>query len=92
MTPLASFPEGRFWTLLQGRSRNCKRLKAIVLLQLSGIWPLYIGENAENWRETEVYSLTCWRCGREVELPVSSRPYRCLHCGALLLIEWRSVR
>jgi DNA-directed RNA polymerase subunit RPC12/RpoP len=91
MTPRNSFPVGRFWVLLQGRLRNYKRLKAIVLWQFFRIWPLYIGKNAENCRETEVYSLTCWRCGREVELPAASRPYRCLHCGALLVIEWRSV-
>jgi DNA-directed RNA polymerase subunit RPC12/RpoP len=40
-------------------------------------------------RRIEVFEVTCWRCARTVDLPVSLRPYRCLACGALLLIEWR---
>jgi len=43
-------------------------------------------------RQVEVYKVTCWQCGRTVELATSKRPYHCLHCGALLLIQWRSVR
>jgi DNA-directed RNA polymerase subunit RPC12/RpoP len=43
-------------------------------------------------RKHEVFALTCWRCGRDIEVPTSPRPYRCLHCGALLVIEWRDIR
>jgi DNA-directed RNA polymerase subunit RPC12/RpoP len=41
-------------------------------------------------RRRMVYALECWRCHRAVELPASARPYHCLHCGAMLLIEWNS--
>jgi hypothetical protein len=41
---------------------------------------------------SEVYEVFCWRCHRTIELPASARPYRCFHCGALLVIEWPSVR
>jgi hypothetical protein len=42
--------------------------------------------------KAETYQVQCWRCQQTLELAVSLLPYRCLHCGALLLIEWRSVR
>jgi hypothetical protein len=35
--------------------------------------------------------VVCWRCHRTIELSASARPYRCFHCGALLVIEWRGV-
>jgi DNA-directed RNA polymerase subunit RPC12/RpoP len=43
-------------------------------------------------KKVELYEVACWRCSRIVELATSWRPYRYPHCGALLLIKWRSVR
>jgi len=43
-------------------------------------------------RQVEIYVVVCWRCRRTVELPADARPYQCFHCGALLVIESRSVR
>jgi DNA-directed RNA polymerase subunit RPC12/RpoP len=39
-------------------------------------------------RQIEVYSLVCWRCRHAVELAANQRPYRCGHCGMLLVIAW----
>jgi len=40
-------------------------------------------------RRIEVFEVACWRCRRTIHLPASARPYRCVNCGALLVIEWR---
>jgi rRNA maturation endonuclease Nob1 len=43
-------------------------------------------------RLTEVYSLQCHACGREIELKpadVRDGAGRCPECGAALSIEWR---
>ena len=48
-------------------------------------------EQLKPQRKTETYELTCWRCHRTVQLAVSQRPYRCPHCGVLLVVEWRNL-
>jgi hypothetical protein len=39
-------------------------------------------------RPTEVFALTCWACGRDIEVPTLS-PTRCPICTATLSIQWR---
>jgi predicted RNA-binding Zn-ribbon protein involved in translation (DUF1610 family) len=34
-------------------------------------------------------SLTCWRCGGELELPATQKSFHCPVCGAVLVIQWR---
>lgn len=38
-------------------------------------------------RTTEAYSLECWRCRAEIEVPCNAKP-ECPHCHAPLRIEW----
>jgi DNA-directed RNA polymerase subunit RPC12/RpoP len=41
-------------------------------------------------RRTETYALACWRCRRSIEIAVHATPHRCSHCGASLMIQWRT--
>ena len=42
-------------------------------------------------RKVEVFALECWRCGAELEISCSQRPYRCYVCAALLAVDWRGA-
>jgi hypothetical protein len=39
-------------------------------------------------RHTEVFALACWKCGRDIEVPIASLA-RCPVCAAELAIQWR---
>lgn len=42
-------------------------------------------------RLAEMFSLQCWACRREIEIPCPP-PHHCPDCGARLAIEWRPAR
>jgi rRNA maturation endonuclease Nob1 len=42
-------------------------------------------------KSIERYSLACWRCNSDIEIPCRA-PHHCSKCGALLVIDWRPTQ
>ena len=39
-------------------------------------------------RKAEVFDLTCWSCGRPVEIACQALEFQCPRCDASLAIQW----